>query len=410
MTKEEKFELANIIASAVVQTLKENGSDIDKDALVKKCVATVTSNLKSKEFGTDSDSCLSKESTLNFTKKYDFLPLYGRKSKILSEDLIRNFSSGELVDYVACKTFLERKLIKDFADIGLSNRMSMCPAYFTYIRFVQPIVNPLFIIGKDNILSLLLDVSSNDIKDIINYQKYVVTNSQEIYYKKNMIISAKENYDVEEFSRKVDVATGGEAIEYLLKNIDLQSTLKELKEKCYKSQKIPSQKAQKRINLIEYIIENDVDINKIMLSVLPVPQVDMLLTKLSEDTRKNIKKLYLSIALINDDIKYLSSFGTSEIIMNNMKRMLQESTEKLFKKSLKVYLCNDYTSNNEYKEAFDILLGNIKKYDDFALKNFFALLFCLDISKDSSEQHLFSSFLLENNAFEDQLIWKNFKN
>jgi hypothetical protein len=54
-----------------------------------------------------------------------------------------------------------------------------------------------------------------------------------------------------------------------------------------------------------------------------------------------------------------------------------------------------------------ILFGVPKDYSAMIWKNFVAMLLCLDISTNDNEKSIFNSFLLDNNAFEDQLKWND---
>lgn len=410
MTKEEKIELANEIAKAVVDAVKKTSSvksNEEKLEFTNEMAKAVIESLKEissvKNIDNSFEAMIKQITTIAPS-------IYEHKVRILKEDFIRSFSSGKLCDFTTCKVFLERKFL---INNNFSEYAKKSAAYFTYIELEQPVVNPFFINGKDNLLSILLDIRPSDLKDVIHFKKYVVINSYEKFAENNTILPMGAELDIERYGYKIDIATGGKAIQHLLSIFDPKSALEDLKKEYMRSKKTPSLKNQKRISLIKHFIDNDIDVNDIMISVLPVPQIDMLLKNTPDNIRNSIKSLYSIIAMNNERIKYLCDLNSPTIIVDNQKRMLQEFVEKLFKKSLKVYCCEDISTNRDLgKDNYDGVIKSIfgisKDYDISVWENFVALLLCLDISSNENEKSIFNSFLLDNNAFEDQSVWNDY--
>ena len=424
-TKEEKLKIASIVAEKVVAHLKNNNSKPDDDILAKLCADAVIEAMMEEmiEKGVSKGICpvcgkfytscecendLFNQTTDNNNKDSIELSIYGSDVYLLNDDFIRTFSSGELHNYIICKDFLQRKHLQEPQKKILSDCSINNPAYFTHIELSAPVVNPLFIKGKDSILSILLDIPTRVLKDIIEHQKYLVMESHYKYVEKNDIISLHTYLDIEKLNQKVVVSTGVEAIRHLLENFDLNGTLKRIAEKYIHSGKVVTKKDRRRIKVIKYFIKNKMNINNIIISVLAVPQVDELLRKLPERTRENVKISYAVIADSNESIIHLESIGAPEIVINNAKRMLQDFVEKLFNRIIKICLCQgevNYHSSKDIETVLKSLFNSTKDYDISVWKDFIAMLLCVDICSNTSEKATFQGFLVDYNAFEDKLIW-----
>ena len=423
MTKEEKLALATIVAEAVVKALKEANKIIDGDTVGNIVEKSPTANIHQSNAETECKK-IDKVADMKAAEVNDFpvkntrigLMLYGADACVLHYDFIRSYSSGKLDSYDSCSCFLKLESSGENSSTRFDKQNQTNPAHFTYIELSTSVVNPLFIQNGNNILSILLDIPVNDLKAIINYEKYVITKSNEQYWNINDIISPKQYYELTEQNFKVELATGGEAIKHLLSNFDISTTLKGLKDKYSNNGKSIPQKIQKRIDVLGYFINHNMDVQNIMISILPVPQVEVLLKNATKQTQTEIKKLYLYIAALNERVICLENIKSPTIVINNEKRMLQEAVDRLFRKCLKVYLChmNMFHINNdefvdeylldENKEMLLSLLEKQKGYDVYVWVQFVAMLFCMEIRSDIIDSSAFYDFLWENNTLEDKDI------
>ena len=344
------------------------------------------------------------------------LMLYGADACVLHDDFIRSYSSGKLDSYASCSCFLKLESSEENSSTRFDKQNKISPAHFTHIELSTSVVNPLFIQNGNNILSILLDIPVNELKAIINYEKYVITKSNERYWNINDIISPKQYYELTEQNFKVELATGSEAIEHLLSTFDLSNTFNGLKEKYMNNGKSIPQKIQKRIDVLGYFINHKMDVKHILISILPVPAVEVLLKNATKQTRTEIKNMYLDIADINERAVHLGDNKMPAIIVNNQKRLLQETIDRLFRKCLKVYLCHinmfhinndelvdDYLLN-ENKKLLLSLLEKQKGYDVYVWVQFVAMLFCMEMRSDIIDSSEFYDFLWDNNTLEDKDI------
>ena len=421
MTKEEKLALASIISEAVIKALKENNMKMDSNNIsstVEKVLSEKRCPVASTPISNDANDKtiydISNENKENILKASIGLTLYGADTRILYEDFIRTYSSGKLDSYSGCSYFLNQKYLKEKFNGSFNDYIKSNPAYFTCLELSTPVVNPFFIQSGNNILSILLDIPVNELKDVINYEKYVITKSDELYWRPNDIVHPKHYYEWKKQNFKLEFATGGEAIKHLLSNFDPSTVLKELKKKYLNKGKNIPQKIQKRIDVLEYFIYNKIDVKNVLISILPVPQVEELLKSATKQTRTEIKNMYLTVAEASERAADLANINSPTIVLNNQKRLLQLEINKLFSKSLKVYLCQmnmfhadndecDYLLN-ENKKALLSLLGRKKDRDAYVWMHFISMLFCLEMISDTDSSE-FYDFLWSSNALEDKEVW-----
>ena len=425
MTKEEKLALASTISEAVIKALKENNMKMDINNIsgtVEKVLSEKSCPVSSTSICSDANDKaiydISNENKENILKASIGLTLYGADTRVLSEDFIRTYSSGKLDSYSSCSYFLNQKYLKEKFNGGFNDCIKSNPAYFTYLELSTPVVNPFFIQSGNNILSILLDIPVNELKDVVNYEKYVITKSNEQYWRPNDIVHSKHYYELKEQNFKLEFATGGEAIKHLLSNFDPSTVLKELKKEYLDKGKNISQKIQKRIDVLEYFIYNKIDVQNILISVLPMPQVEELLKNVAKQTRTEVKNMYLIVADTSERVIDLVDMNTPQIIVNNQKRLLQEAVDRLFRKILKVFLCQtnmQYLDSKdkdgsdilikERKDALFSLFGTTKGSDVYNWIHFISMLFCLEIIADSISPSSLYDFLWEHNSVEDKDVW-----
>ena len=291
MTKEEKLEIATIIAEAVVKAMKENKMKMDSDTVGNIVEKALIANIHQSSAETECEK-IDKDTDMRTTEVNDSLVtsigliLYGADACVLHDDFIRSYSSGKLDSYASCSCFLKLESSGENSSTRFDKQNKTSPAHFTYIEFSTSVVNPLFIQNGNNILSILLDIPVNELKAIINYEKYVITKSNEQYWNINDIISPKQYYELTEQNFKVELATGGAAIKHLLSNFDISTTLKGLKDKYTNKGKSIPKKIQKRIDVLGYFINHKMDVQNILISILPVPQVEVLLKNATKQEQR----------------------------------------------------------------------------------------------------------------------------
>ena len=151
---------------------------------------------------------------------------------------------------------------------------------------------------------------------------------------KQMIID--ETIYEELVDRYEDYFTGGmgaEAIQTLIRNFDLESEAEELKEIINNGKGQKKMRALKRLKVVAAFLRSGNDPAGMVLDAIPVipPELrPMVQLDGGRFATSDLNDLYRRVINRNNRLKRMIDLGAPEIIVNNEKRMLQESVDALF--------------------------------------------------------------------------------
>ncbi len=131
---------------------------------------------------------------------------------------------------------------------------------------------------------------------------------------------------------------GAEALEQLLKKIDLQQEYETLREKVQKSKGETKKKLSKRLRLIRSFIQTNTKPEWMILRrvmVLPPDLRPMLQLEGGRFAASDLNELYRRLINRNNRLRKLIQIGAPEVILRNEKRMLQEAVEALIDNSVR---------------------------------------------------------------------------
>lgn len=230
-----------------------------------------------------------------------------------------------------------------------------------HIQLAVPVVHVWFFKYLPNKISLLLGIPSKELDEIIKYSAYVIiqkgTVDLEIRGKEleeMSIITIKEyNTIIESLSinnQKLDdenpnkfiAKTGGEAIETLLKNLNLEKLSSSVRTQINKT-KSKQRKTDliKRLQIVEAFRSNQNKVENrpewMTIRVLPVisPELRPLMLLNNRFTMSDLTDLYKRIVNRNLRVRKLIEMQAPKILVRNECRLLQESVDALFDNSSK---------------------------------------------------------------------------
>ncbi len=126
---------------------------------------------------------------------------------------------------------------------------------------------------------------------------------------------------------------GAEAIKELLKNINVEKEVKELKEIIKDSKGQKKSRAIKRLKILSVFADSTGKPEYMVLDILPVIPPDLRPMVQLDGGRfatSDLNDLYRRVINRNNRLKKLLELNAPEIIINNEKRMLQEAVDSLF--------------------------------------------------------------------------------
>ena len=140
----------------------------------------------------------------------------------------------------------------------------------------------------------------------------------------------------EKFGPVFKAAIGAEAIEVLLRDVNLEEEYARLKGKLVTSKGQTKKKIARRLNLIKHFLNNGTKaewmvLNRIM--VLPPDLRPMLQLDGGRFAASDLNELYRRLINRNNRLRKLIQIGAPEVILRNEKRMLQEAVEALIDNS-----------------------------------------------------------------------------
>ncbi|PPI88955.1 DNA-directed RNA polymerase subunit beta' [Candidatus Pantoea edessiphila] len=203
-----------------------------------------------------------------------------------------------------------------------------------HIELASPTAHIWFLKSLPSRIGLLLDMPLRDIERVLYFESYVVVEGGMTNLEKRQILTEEQYLDVlEEFGDEFDAKMGAEAIQYLLKNMELEQECEQLREEINETNsETKRKKLTKRIKLLEAFIQSGNKPEWMILSVLPVLPPDLRPLVPLDGGRfatSDLNDLYRRVINRNNRLKRLLDLSAPDIIVRNEKRMLQEAVDAL---------------------------------------------------------------------------------
>ncbi|WP_094546382.1 DNA-directed RNA polymerase subunit beta' [Rubricoccus marinus] len=248
-----------------------------------------------------------------------------------------------------------------------------------HITLSVPVVHIWYFKSLPNKIGALLGMKSKDLDKVIYYEQYVCINpggAASLGIERGTLLTETEYYDVlyrirEDNNRLADddpekfvAMIGGEAVETLLKALDLESLAVELRFQA-KTETSQARKAEalKRLGIVESFrtanakMENNPE--WMVMKVIPVIPPELRPLVPLEGGRfatSDLNDLYRRVIIRNNRLKRLIDIKAPEVILRNEKRMLQEAVDSLFDNSRRSNSVRS-DSNRALKSLSDMLKG-----------------------------------------------------
>ena len=203
-----------------------------------------------------------------------------------------------------------------------------------HIELAAPCSHIWFFKGVPSKMGLVLDMSPRDLEEVLYFVSYVVIDPGSAPLEVKQTLSDKEyRAYYEKYGNTFTVGMGAEAIKELLKRVDLDKEIEDLRAE------LENTTGQKRIRLVkrlDCLVAFQESGNKpewMVLDVLPVipPELrPMIQLDGGRFATSDLNDLYRRIINRNNRLKKLLELGAPTIIVQNEKRMLQEAVDSLF--------------------------------------------------------------------------------
>ncbi|HZP08671.1 DNA-directed RNA polymerase subunit beta', partial [Methyloceanibacter sp.] len=203
-----------------------------------------------------------------------------------------------------------------------------------HIELASPVAHIWFLKSLPSRLGLVLDMTLRDIERVLYFEAYVVTDPGLTPLKRCQLLT-EDDYlaKVEEFGDDFQAAMGAEGIRALLRALDLNKEIDNLrKELEATSSDAKIKKFAKRLKVLEGFKSSNIKPDWMIMEVLPVlpPELRPLVPlDGGRFATSDLNDLYRRVINRNNRLKRLLELKAPEIIVRNEKRMLQEAVDSL---------------------------------------------------------------------------------
>jgi DNA-directed RNA polymerase subunit beta' len=203
-----------------------------------------------------------------------------------------------------------------------------------HIDLASPVAHIWFLKSLPSRIGLMLDMTLRDIERILYFESYVVLDEGMTTLERGNLLTDEQYLDaVEEFGDEFVAKMGAEAIFELLRTINLNEELKQLRAEIGGTRSETKLKRfSKRVKLVEAFIDSGNRPEYMIMTVLPVLPPDLRPLVPLDGGRfatSDLNDLYRRVINRNNRLKRLLELNAPDIIVRNEKRMLQESVDAL---------------------------------------------------------------------------------
>ena len=203
-----------------------------------------------------------------------------------------------------------------------------------HIELACPVSHIWFFKGVPSRMSLILDISPKALEKVIYFASYIVLDPKNTGLSLCDVLNEKEYQEaIEKYgSTNFRVGMGAEAIQELLKKVDLKKLDIELKKQLEKASGQKKLKLIKRLETIDAFLQSGNKPEWMILEVIPVLPPDLRPMVQLDGGRfatSDLNDLYRRVINRNNRLKRLLELDAPDIIVKNEKRMLQEAVDAL---------------------------------------------------------------------------------
>ncbi len=207
-----------------------------------------------------------------------------------------------------------------------------------HIELATPVSYVWLFKSTANWMGLLLDMGRSELEMVLYYERYIVIDAGNTPLKEKELLTEKEYHEnLEKYGNKFKAGIGAEAIQTLLKKVDLRSMEEDIKQQLRKK-KISSsygtrRNLVKKLRMVQGLIKTGISPEYLITSIILVIPPDLRPLLPLDGGRfvaSDLNDLYQRVINRNNRLKKLIQLQAPDIIVRNEKRMLQEAVDALF--------------------------------------------------------------------------------
>ena len=203
-----------------------------------------------------------------------------------------------------------------------------------HIELASPVAHIWFLKSLPSRIGLLLDMTLRSIERVLYFESYVVVDPGMTTLERGQLLTDEQYFEaMEEFGDEFEAKMGAEAIQALMRDLDLDAAAQKLREEIPETNsETKIKKLSKRLKLIEAFLQSGNKPEWMVLEALPVLPPDLRPLVPLDGGRfatSDLNDLYRRVINRNNRLKRLLDLNAPDIIVRNEKRMLQEAVDAL---------------------------------------------------------------------------------
>ncbi|WP_296593913.1 DNA-directed RNA polymerase subunit beta' [Methylophaga sp.] len=203
-----------------------------------------------------------------------------------------------------------------------------------HIELASPVAHIWFLKSLPSRISLFLDMTLRDIERVLYFEAFIVVDPGMTPLERGQLLSDEMFMQaVEEYGDEFDARMGAEAVQELLRSIDLTKEVDVIRDQIEgTNSETKIKKLTKRLKLMEAFLDSGNKPEWMVMEVLPVLPPDLRPLVPLDGGRfatSDLNDLYRRVINRNNRLKRLLDLNAPDIIVRNEKRMLQESVDAL---------------------------------------------------------------------------------
>ncbi|MFO7819376.1 MAG: DNA-directed RNA polymerase subunit beta' [Halanaerobacter sp.] len=202
-----------------------------------------------------------------------------------------------------------------------------------HIELAAPVSHIWYFKGIPSRLGIVMDMSPRSLEKALYFVSYIVIDPGDTPLSEKQLLSESEYRDAKQkYGNDFEAGMGAEAVKKILRNIDLKSEIKDIREEIQGISGQRRKRAVRRLKVLEGLKDSGNNPEWMVLDVLPVipPELrPMVQLDGGRFATSDLNDLYRRVINRNNRLKRLLDLGAPDIIIRNEKRMLQEAVDAL---------------------------------------------------------------------------------
>ncbi len=231
-----------------------------------------------------------------------------------------------------------------------------------HIELASPVAHIWYVKGVPSRMAALLGISGRELEKIIYYEQFVVLDPGKTGLKRLQMMSEAEYRKIQQetHGKTLKAKIGAEAIRDLMRELDLTALSKVVRKSLEESTSAQKKKElAKQLRVVEAFRRSGNHPDWMVFDVLPVLPPDLRPLVPLDGGRfatSDLNDLYRRVINRNNRLRKLMEIKAPEIIIQNEKRMLQESVDALFDNGRGGHVVKG-AGNRPFKSLSDMLKG-----------------------------------------------------